>query len=98
MRKCIEDSNVSGVGFTLDHSLRIRSLTVEEWRLQELEAAGRMAPATRRQGTMSAAAATAVATAATATAAAESVLYLHCPGSQPGNGACCSRCGSSYTK
>lgn len=99
VRKCIEDSNVSGVGFILDHSLRIRSLMVEEWRLQELEAAGRMAPATRRQGAMSAAAATAAATtAAAATAAAESILYLHCPGSQPGKGACCSRCGSSYTK
>lgn len=48
VRKCIEDGDVSGVGVTLDHSLRIQSLMVEEWRLQELEAAGRMAPATRR--------------------------------------------------
>ena len=46
VRKCIEDGDVSGV--TLDHSLRIQSLMVEEWRLQEFEAAGRMAPETRR--------------------------------------------------
>lgn len=48
VRKCIEDDDVSGVGITLDHSLRIQSLMVEESRLQELETAGRMAPATRR--------------------------------------------------
>lgn len=58
---------------------------VEEWRLQELEAAGRMAPATRRQGAMSTAAATAAATtaatttAATATAAAELRSLLPLP-------------------
>lgn len=63
VRKCIEDDHVSGVGITLDHSLRIQSLMVEESRLQELEAAGRMAPANRRLGAMSTAAAAATATA-----------------------------------